>query len=233
MISLVENLVADDIAAYCLAMRKTSRDYEVGLQNATEQFLQVLEHSDYLPAQLVVAGFELCGGTDMKMILVAARAVQMTHVYATMNHESTHTQLAALNGMHAAHILLANLDAPESLRIKALSITNRALLLYMHARVQQLPGVDTADLSDPLLDCFATELTLNPLHVGMVLADADCAATDAVTAFALLAGKARLTASNVTGPNRYWSDAKKAFQACTLWNSKELRPIGTLLGLQG
>lgn len=39
------------------------------------------------------------------------------------------------------------------------------------------------------LDSYATELVLNPLHVGMVLANADCAATDAVTPFALAMGR--------------------------------------------
>ncbi|MGF7229149.1 MAG: hypothetical protein ACQR33_04150 [Candidatus Saccharibacteria bacterium] len=226
----VEQIVATDIAAYCAAMRKTIVSYDPRLAQATERFLQELEHGDYLTAQLVVTGYYLCGGTDTEMIVIAARALQMTHVYARLSSRGTQPQYAALHGMHAAHILLANLTAaPESLRIKVLSITNRALLLYMRGSTQRKQGGAMAVLPEALLDCFATELTLNPLHVGMVLADADCAATDAITPFAMCAGKARLTVADSELSDRYWRQAEAALGECRLWKFEALQPICNLL----
>ncbi|HJP96816.1 MAG TPA: hypothetical protein VJ843_05615 [Candidatus Saccharimonadales bacterium] len=170
-----------DLADYCANLRRTTNEYDPGLRAATEHFLQELETAKTTPAQLVVLGAQLCGSTDENPTLTAARAVQMTHVAAHMNTQDAQARAAAGIGMHAAHILLANMDAPEALRIKMLSITNRALMLHAQAQAYQ----DQAQA----LHSYATELVLNPLHVGMVLADADCAATDAITPFALALGR--------------------------------------------
>jgi predicted component of type VI protein secretion system len=177
----IAHQVQQDIADYARALRRTTNEYDPGLRAATEHFLQTLEHAPTIPAQLVIFGAQLCGLTDIKTALIAARALQMTHVAAHMNTADVQTKAAAGAGMHAAHILLANMDASENLRIKMLSITNRALLLYSQA--QSYASQSAA------LDAYATELTLNPLHVGMVLANADCAATDAITPFALALGR--------------------------------------------
>lgn len=180
MTSVVDR-IDQDLAAYCTTLRRTTNEYDPGLRAATEHFLHELERSKTIPAQLVVLGAELCGLTDEKQVLTAARAVQMTHVAAHMNTRDAQARAAAGIGTHAAHILLANMSAPEELRIKMLSITNRALML--HAQAQTYHDQTQA------LYSYATELVLNPLHVGMVLANADCAATDAITPFALALGR--------------------------------------------
>lgn len=177
----VADRIYRDLADYCATLRRTTNEYDPGLRTATEHFLHELEASKTTPAQLVVLGAELCGLTDEKPVLIAARAVQMAHVAAHMNTLDAQTRAAASAGMHAAHILLANMSAPEDLRIKMLSITNRALMLHAQAQAHQ-------DQSRALYS-YATELVLNPLHVGMVLANADCAATDAITPFALALGR--------------------------------------------
>ena len=177
----VADRIHHDLAAYCTNLRRTTNEYDQGLRAATEHFLHELEASKTTPAQLVILGAELCGLTDETSILIAARAVQMTHVAAHMNTHDAQARAAAGIGTHAAHILLANMDAPEELRIKMLSITNRALMLYAQAQTYH-------DQTQALYS-YATELALNPLHVGMVLANADCAATDAITPFALALGR--------------------------------------------
>jgi hypothetical protein len=217
----IKTAVEHDIAEYCSGMRNNAQSFDAQLREATEYFLEKLEHTNSLQAQLVIAGYQLCGGKDTDMTLVAARAIHMTHVYALLCATHNQHMAAALNGQHAAQILLANVSAPDELRLKAVSITNRALLLYMH-------GIASEDKLTPAMqDCFATELTLNPLHVGMVLAGADCAATDEITAFALTAGRAMLSPDKQQVAE-YRLKARQEFAAIKLWNSAELATISEL-----
>lgn len=217
----IKTAVKQDIAEYCIAMSSNARTFDPQLRKATEYFLEQLEQTDSLQAQLVVAGYQLCGGKDTDMILVAARAIHMTHVYALLCANRNDHLGAALNGQHAAQILLANVSAPDELRLKAVSITNRALLLYMH-------GITSgAALTPAMQDCFATELTLNPLHVGMVLAGADCAATDAITAFALNVGRAMLSQDEQQA-KKYRAKAQLDLASIKLWNTTELSTIAKL-----
>lgn len=217
----IKTAVEHDIAAYCNVMRKNARSFDAQLREATEYFLDQLGHVDTLQAQLVIAGYQLCDGKDTAMALVAARAIHMTHVYALLCASSNKHLPAALNGQHAAQILLTNVAAPDELRLKAVSITNRALLLYMH-------GIASDNKATPAVqDCFATELTLNPLHVGMVLAGADCAATDEITAFALNIGRAMLSPDEQQA-EVYRAQAQQDFAAIKLWNSTELAVVAKL-----
>ncbi|HLZ15323.1 MAG TPA: polyprenyl synthetase family protein [Candidatus Saccharimonadales bacterium] len=102
---------------------------------------------------------------------------------------------AAIAGAHAAQVVLANLDADPYLRLSALSITNRTLAITAHGQTSEillsarrkLPA--EADLDRILEWKTALYSVTNPLHVGMVLAGADCHATDAITPFATHVGK--------------------------------------------
>lgn len=156
------------------------RATDASIAAESETFVQALEQSDLLQARLVVAGYVLCGGSLDPMIIDAARSLQMLHCAATA--DDAHRPGAAI-GLHAAEIVLANLDAPAELKIKALSITNRSLMLRAQAAVAQ------DQLAHSVLDLSATEAILNPIHVGMVLADADCATTDAITPYAMAVGR--------------------------------------------
>lgn len=217
----IKTAVGQDITAYCASMRTSARAFDTQLREATEYFLEELERTDSLQAQLVIAGYQLCGGKDTAMVLVAARAIHMTHTYALLCSSHSQHMPAALNGQHAAQILLANIAAPDELRLKAVSITNRALLLYMH-------GIASGDKLTPAMqDCFATELTLNPLHVGMVLAGADCAATDDITAFALSVGRSMLSHDEHQA-EEYRAKAQQDLAAIKLWNSTQLTTISEL-----
>lgn len=211
MIALSDR-IHGDLADYCDSLRRTTNEYDPGLRAATEHFLHELESTKTMPAQLVVLGAALCDLTDEKPVLTAARAVQMTHVAAHMNTRDAQARAAAGVGMHAAHILLANMNAPEDLRIKMLSITNRALML--HAQAQAYQDQTKA------LHSYATELVLNPLHVGMVLANVDCAATDAITPFALALGRYAHTHNH---QDLRQAEAEKA--AITQWPAELLNDI--------
>lgn len=181
-------VIHDDIVAYAEKTRSSVAGVDIGSSAVIDTFLDALEDAQpYTQAQLVLAGYALCGGKDDSTALTAARAIQMTHTFADFCQKNAY--LIGLQGMHAAQIMLANLDIKEELRLKALSITNRALLLHANGLASEQKGAPTT------LDSFVTEAFLNPLHVGMVLAGADCEATDAVTPFTLNAGRAQLAVS--------------------------------------
>jgi len=111
---------------------------------------------------------------------------------------------AALVGAHAAQTMLANLDADPELRLKALSIINRTMIITAHGQtldiLNELVEQPTAEDVERVLEWKTALYTMiNPLHVGMVLADADCHATDAITPYGLHAGKAYQITDDILG----------------------------------
>jgi geranylgeranyl diphosphate synthase type I len=111
----------------------------------------------------VIEGYTMSGGTNMPMIIQAARAIEMIHAYLLMIDDiqdrsltrrggpTAHIKLAkavnddhlgetlatnaALLGNHAAMMILANLDAPAELRSNVLSILNRTLVVTTHGQI--------------------------------------------------------------------------------------------------
>lgn len=111
---------------------------------------------------------------------------------------------AALLGSHAAMMILANLDAPAELRSNVLSILNRTLLVTFHGQTHDLINptkttVKLADVENVMTWKTATYSILNPLHVGMVLAGADCHATDGITDYAMAIGRAFQITDDIIG----------------------------------
>lgn len=111
---------------------------------------------------------------------------------------------AATAGGHAAQIILANLDADPELRLRVVSITNRTLLVTTHGQTydimnELLPEPNVADI-DRVLEWKTAQYSFNnPLHVGMVLAGADCHATDAITPYAIHTGRAFQIVDDILG----------------------------------
>ncbi len=114
----------------------------------------------------------------------------------------------ALNAMgignHAAQIIMANLDAPEHLRLNVISILNRSIVVTAHGQTNDIMNeviatVDEASIERVMEWKTAHYTFLNPLHVGMVLAGADCHATDAITDYAIHAGKAFQITDDILG----------------------------------
>lgn len=215
-------IIHDDIVAYAEKTRTSIAGVDAGSNTVIDTFLDVLEDAQpYTQAQLVVAGYTLCDGKDMSIALTAARAIQMTHTFADFCQKNQY--LTGLQGMHAAQVILANLDVKEELRLKTLGITNRALLLHANGLAS-----DQKDAA-VTLDSFVTEAFLNPLHVGMVLAGADCDATDAVTPFTLNAGRAQL-AHAPDAAAEYRTHALKHLKSMqTVWSESQLSFVAQLL----
>jgi geranylgeranyl diphosphate synthase, type I len=111
---------------------------------------------------------------------------------------------AALAGGHAAQTVLANLNAEPELRLKALSITNRTMMITAHGQtldiMNELVKTPTeADITRVLEWKTALYTIINPLHVGMVLAGAGCRETDAITPFGNHAGIAFQITDDILG----------------------------------
>lgn len=114
------------------------------------------------------------------------------------------TMNSALAGAHAAQTILANLDAPENLRLNVISITNRTMMITSHGQTDDIMNEVVAEVSEEdiqrVLEWKTAHYTfLNPLHVGMVLAAADCHATDAITEYAMQAGIAFQITDDIVG----------------------------------
>lgn len=211
------------------AVRRYIEDTKKGLKNQpgeikelSELFLSYIEGLDTLPGELAIGGARLCGGVSDSLASEIACIMQMTHGFIMMNKDTIQARLAAESGLSAAFIKLINCDAPEEYRVKAMSITNRALLLSL--RAQALKDTDGRDA----LLARSTELVLNPLHVGMVFTGVGCPETDAITEYAMSYGFA-LTTADKSEQGMYLQQAQKALDQITMWNSQELEPIAILL----
>jgi geranylgeranyl diphosphate synthase type I len=136
-------------------------------------------------------------------------ALSKYHQKHELAHNADHFGLsialnAALAGAHAAQMILANLDAPENLRLNAVSIMNRTMMVTAHGQTNDIINEVVATVSqedvDRVLEWKTAHYTfLNPLHIGMVLAGADCHATDAITDYAMHAGKAFQITDDILG----------------------------------
>ena len=134
------------------------------------------------------------------------------HDYHVAHHlagEADHFGIAvalnsALGGAHAAQMILANLDTDEDLRLKVVSIMNRTMLVTAHGQTNDIVNELIADVDEKAVERVLEWKTahytiLNPLHVGMVLAGAECEATDAITEYAMHAGKAFQISDDILG----------------------------------
>lgn len=161
------------VDAYCTTVTPLAKE---------SHYLEVLQgNTGRLQGSLVFLGYEMCGGMDQQMITRAALAIELFHAYVQCLEQGIDT-IQALRAQHEAAIIMATLETNPEYRIKALGITNRTLMLVNLARLDSTSEEDR-------LHWRATELALNPIHVGQVLAGSDCDANNAVTPLATSVGK--------------------------------------------
>ena len=236
-----KELIDADIAAYTKAIQtSTLQNYGADSRVAVDAYLAILSRGGKrVRGALAMVGYEMMGGTDKKMILAAARALEMIHAYILIMDDiqdrslirrggpSANAEIAnyhqkhhlsgdsdhfgvslALNAMgvgnHAAQVIVANLDADADLRLKALSILNQALIVTVHGQtndiMNEVKSHTTMQDVDNVLEWKTAYYTfLNPITFGMVLAGADCAATDAVREYSLNAGRAFQITDDILG----------------------------------
>lgn len=236
-----KQLIDADIETYAKQTARTAlQHYGKPARVATDAYVSVLTRGGKrIRGALTMLGYEMSGGKDQKMIVQAARAIEMMHAYMLILDDiqdrsmvrrggpTAHVMLAdyhrkhqladepehfgiaialnsATSGAHAAQMVLANLDVDETLRLNVLSILNRSMLITAHGQTTDIMNEVVASVSEKEVDNVlewktATYTFLNPLHVGMVLAGADCHATDAITDYAMHAGRAFQITDDILG----------------------------------
>jgi geranylgeranyl pyrophosphate synthase len=230
-----------DIAAYSRQVQQsTLQQYGANARLETDAFLSILARGGKrIRGALTMLGYEMCGGKDKKMIVQAARAIEMLHAYILiiddiqdrsimrrggpaahvslasyhrkhqLAHEAAHFGMSlalngAIAGAHAAQMILTNLEASADARLNALGIINRTMLITAHGQTSDImhevvAHVDETDVERVMEWKTAHYTFLNPLHVGMVIAGADCKATDAISDYAIHAGKAFQVTDDILG----------------------------------
>lgn len=127
------------------------------------------------------------------------------HLSGDARHFGMSIALNAMGiGNHAAQVIVANLDVPEDLRLKAISILNQSVIVTAHGQtsdiMNEVSGLVTMKDVDNVLEWKTAHYTfLNPLTFGMVLAGADCSATDAIRDYSLEAGRAFQVTDDILG----------------------------------
>lgn len=139
----------------------------------------------------------------------AHKLLEKVHKSKEMAGDSAHFGISvalnsAIAGMHAAQMNLANIDTDEELRLKAISIFNRTLGITAHGQTYDIFSEASTEPNDDFIDKTielktAHYTVLNPLHMGMVLAGADCHDTDAITEYALAVGRAFQITDDILG----------------------------------
>lgn len=128
------------------------------------------------------------------------KLLEAHHIEQKWQGDAAHTGVslalnAALLGSHSASLVLGMLNVPDTLRVKALNIMNHTINVTAHGQTNDIanevtPTV-TSDRIDNVLQWKTAHYTfLNPIHMGMVLAGAECEDTNAITQYALNAGRA-------------------------------------------
>src|SRR6476661_859347 len=140
--------IDDDLQTYAAYLRKTSAEQfgQEVTEADTDIFLDILERGGKrIRGALVMAGYEMCGGTDRKMIVQAARAIEMIHAYALIV-DDIQDRSALRRGKPTAHELLAAYHGKHGFRGDAhhagISLALSAAMVGSHAAQTVLANLD-------------------------------------------------------------------------------------------
>ncbi len=111
---------------------------------------------------------------------------------------------AALLGAHQAQILLLELPIAGSKRLEASQLVQQTMVTTLHGQTNDIMNqvtnaVDQAQIDRVLIWKTACYSFLTPLHLGILLADADAAQWPAIQPYALHAGKAFQISDDILG----------------------------------
>lgn len=236
-----KSLIDTDIESYSKIIKKSVlQEFGANSRLESDAFLEILGRGGKrIRGALVMVGYEMSGGTNTKMILEVARAIEMIHAYILIIDDiqdrsairrggpTAHYALAdyhraheladnsehfgvsialnsAISGAHKAQILLANIDAPEQLRLKVISIMNSTMQITAHGQTSDIMNevvafVSMDDINQVLEWKTAHYSFLNPLHIGMVLAGADTDTLNNIKGYAMHTGKAFQITDDIIG----------------------------------
>lgn len=103
-----DKLIDKDIALYVEnVQRSTLKKYGKNSREASDAYLEVLARGGkHIRGALVMCGYEMLGGSDTKMIVQAARALEMIHTYLLII-DDINDRSATRRGGPSAHKLIA------------------------------------------------------------------------------------------------------------------------------
>ncbi len=236
-----KRLIDADIAEYSKDLeRETLQQFGANARLEIDSYLSILARGGKrIRGALTILAYEMCGGTDKRMIVNAARALEMLHAYILIiddfqdrsgirrsgptahvllgNYHRRHDLAndsdhfgasiainAALSGAHAAQQVLTELNVDAELRLKAIKTINNTMVVTAHGQTNDIINEVVAEVTlrdiERVLEWKTAHYTfLNPLAVGMILAGADQKSIDAITDYAMHAGKAFQITDDILG----------------------------------
>lgn len=132
-----KQLLDEDIKQYSEQLkRKTLQEYGAQARLAADAYTSILERGGKrIRGALVLMGYEMSGGTDKKMILSAARAIEMLHAYILIIDDIQDRSVVRRGGP-TAHIMLSDYHRAHGLADDehhfGISIALNAALLGSH-----------------------------------------------------------------------------------------------------
>lgn len=150
-LSEYKQLLDQDITAYSKTLeRETLNEYGANARLAIDAYLSILERGGKrIRGALTILGYEMCGGKDQKMIIQAARALEMLHAYILIV-DDFQDRSGIRRGGPTAHVMLGNYHRRHELAGSSdhfgASIAMNAALSGAHAAQKVLSGLNA--LSD-------------------------------------------------------------------------------------
>ena len=144
-----KQLIDADIAAYGKNLQiETLQQFGASARLEIDAYLGILDRGGKrIRGALTIAAYEMCGGTDQKMIVRAARALEMLHAYILII-DDFQDRSAVRRGGPTAHVSLANYHKKHELAGSSehfgASISLNAALSGAHAAQQILANLNVA-----------------------------------------------------------------------------------------
>lgn len=230
-----------NIAAYSKVLeRDTLKHFGANARLEVDAYLSILARGGKrIRGALTMAAYEMAGGKDTKMILDAARAIEMLHAYILIiddfqdrsgirrggptahvllsNYHRRHELAnssdhfgasialnAALTGAHAAQKVLSELDVKPERKLRAINVINQTMMVTAHGQTNDIINEVVAEVSrrdiERVLEWKTAHYTfLNPMSVGLILAGENDELIEAITPYAIHAGKAFQITDDILG----------------------------------
>lgn len=141
-----KKLIDGDIELYTKTVQKsTLQKYGAHSRVAVDAYLEILGRGGKrIRGALTMVGYEMCGGKDKKMIVEAARAVEMIHAYILIIDDINDRSLSRRGGP-TAHVSLADYHKKQNFSGDSVhfgeSIAMNAALVGSHAAQMTLANL--------------------------------------------------------------------------------------------
>jgi geranylgeranyl pyrophosphate synthase len=163
-----KKLINDDIAEYSQKLLlETETEYGIYSKEIIESFVAILARGGKrLRGALMMASYEMLGGTNRQMILEAARAIEMIHAYVLMIDDvADHS--SQRRGGASAHVIMSDYHEQKGLKNEkhhfGESMATQAALIggYLAEQI-----IDELNVPDDIKLAVLKNLHKNLIHTG-------------------------------------------------------------------